>query len=52
LENDLREGMLVRLALETRPVTGQGFAMHAVHRNDMPRSPAGRRFVEQLKGLR
>jgi DNA-binding transcriptional LysR family regulator len=52
VENDLREGSLVRLTLETSPVIGQGFSMHAVHRKDMPPGPAGRWFVEQLKGSR
>lgn len=52
VESDLREGTLVRLTLETSPVMGQGFAMHAVHRKDMPPGPAGRWFVELLKGQR
>lgn len=51
VENDLREATLVRLTLETSPVMGQGFSMHAVHRKDMPPGPAGRWFVEQLKGM-
>jgi len=50
VENDLRDGTLVRLTLETSPVMGQGFSMHAVHRKDMPPGPAGRWFVQQLKG--
>ena len=52
VENDLREGTLVKLTLETSPVMGQGFSMHAIHRKDMPPGPAGRWFVEQLKGTR
>ncbi|GGY92751.1 LysR family transcriptional regulator [Pseudoduganella plicata] len=52
VENDLREGTLVKLTLETSPVMGQGFSMHAIHRKDMPPGPAGRWFVEQLKGSR
>jgi DNA-binding transcriptional LysR family regulator len=51
VENDLREGTLVKLTLETSPVMGQGFSMHAIHRKDMPPGPAGRWFVEQLKGM-
>ncbi|QGZ39470.1 DNA-binding transcriptional LysR family regulator [Pseudoduganella flava] len=50
VENDLKEGRLVRLALETSPVVGPGFAMHAVHRKEQPPGPAARWFIEQLKG--
>jgi DNA-binding transcriptional LysR family regulator len=51
VEQDLRDGALVQLALETSPVIGPGFSMHAIHRKDLPPGPAGRWFIEQLKAL-
>ncbi|MBB3222676.1 LysR family transcriptional regulator [Pseudoduganella umbonata] len=50
VEGDLRDGTLVRIALETSPTLGAGFSMHAIHRKDLPPGPAGRWFVERLKG--
>ena len=49
VEQDLRDGTLLRVALETSPVIGAGFSMHAVHRKDLPPGPAARWFIEQLK---
>jgi DNA-binding transcriptional LysR family regulator len=47
---DLEAGTLVRIRLETSPTDGPGFAMHAIHRKDHPPGPAGRWFVDHLKG--
>ena len=52
VEGDLRDGTLVRIALETSPTLGAGFSMHAIHRKDLPPGPAGRWFVERLKDSR
>ena len=49
VEEDLRAGKLVEIELETRPASGMGIAMHALHLKESPPGPAGRWFVNQLK---
>ncbi|RFP08890.1 MULTISPECIES: LysR family transcriptional regulator [unclassified Duganella] len=49
VEEDLRTGKLVRIALEAHAPLGPGFSMHAIHMRDHPPGPAGRWFVNQLK---
>ncbi|WP_306394989.1 LysR family transcriptional regulator [Telluria beijingensis] len=49
VEQDLETGALVRLELETHPLLGTGFSMHAIFRNDQPPGPAGRWFIDRLK---
>jgi DNA-binding transcriptional LysR family regulator len=51
VEQDLRDGKLVEIALEIHPLLGAGFSMHALHMRDHPPGPAGRWFVERLKQL-
>jgi len=50
VEADLREGTLVRIELETSPTVGPGFSMNAVYLKQQPPGPAGRWFIERLKG--
>jgi len=49
VEQDLDSGALVRIELETHPVLGSGFSMHAIFMRDQPPGPAGRWFIERLK---
>jgi len=49
VEQDLDSGALVRIELETHPVLGSGFSMHAIFMKDQPPGPAGRWFIERLK---
>ena len=49
VEQDLASGALVALELETHPLLGTGFSMHAIFMKDQPPGPAGRWFIEQLK---
>lgn len=49
VEQDLDSGVLVRIELETHPVLGSGFSMHAIFMRDQPPGPAGRWFIERLK---
>lgn len=49
VEQDLENGALVRLELETHPVLGSGFSMHAIFMKDEPPGPAGRWFIDRLK---
>jgi len=49
VEQDLASGALVRIELETHPVLGSGFSMHAIFMKDHPPGPAGRWFIERLK---
>lgn len=49
VEQDLESGALVRIELETHPVLGSGFSMHAIFMRDQPPGPAGRWFIERLK---
>ncbi|MYM86216.1 LysR family transcriptional regulator [Rugamonas sp. FT82W] len=49
VEDDLRTGKLVRIALESHAPLGPGFSMHAIHMRDHPPGPAGRWFVNRLK---
>jgi DNA-binding transcriptional LysR family regulator len=49
VEQDLRAGALLEIALETHPLLGAGFSMHALHLRDQPPGPAGRWFVAQLR---
>ena len=49
VEQDLASGALVRIELETHPVLGSGFSMHAIFMKDQPPGPAGRWFIERLK---
>lgn len=51
VQADLDAGTLVRIALETLPVVGGGIAMHALHLKEQPPGPAGRWFVERLRGV-
>jgi DNA-binding transcriptional LysR family regulator len=50
VQDDLDTGRLVRLQLESHPTMGGGFSMHAIHLREHPPGPAGRWFVERLKG--
>ena len=50
VEQDIDSGALVRIELETHPVLGSGFSMHAIFMKDQPPGPAGRWFIERLKG--
>lgn len=49
VEQDLESGALVRIELETHPILGSGFSMHAIFMKDQPPGPAGRWFIERLK---
>lgn len=49
VEHDLESGALVRIELETHPVLGSGFSMHAIFMKDQPPGPAGRWFIDRLK---
>jgi DNA-binding transcriptional LysR family regulator len=49
VQQDLVNGELVQIELETQPNLGPGFSMHAIHRNEEPPGPAGRWFIERLK---
>ncbi|MES2164639.1 MAG: LysR family transcriptional regulator [Pseudomonadota bacterium] len=49
VEDDLRTGKLVCIALEAHAPLGPGFSMHAIHMRDHPPGPAGRWFINQLK---
>lgn len=49
VEQDIDSGALVRIELETHPVLGSGFSMHAIFMKDEPPGPAGRWFIERLK---
>ncbi len=49
VDDDLRTGKLVRIALEAHAPLGPGFSMHAIHMRDHPPGPAGRWFINQLK---
>jgi DNA-binding transcriptional LysR family regulator len=49
VQADLADGSLVEIKLETHPLLGAGFSMHAIHMNDQPPGPAGRWFVDKLK---
>jgi DNA-binding transcriptional LysR family regulator len=51
VQADLDAGALVRIALETLPVVGGGIAMHALHLKEQPPGPAGRWFVQRLRGV-
>jgi DNA-binding transcriptional LysR family regulator len=50
VQEDLDTGRLVRLELESYLTLGAGFSMHAIHLREHPPGPAGRWFVERLKG--
>jgi DNA-binding transcriptional LysR family regulator len=50
VQEDLDTGRLVRLQLESYLTLGAGFSMHALHLREHPPGPAGRWFVERLKG--
>lgn len=49
VEQDLDSRALVRLELETHPLLGTGFSMHAIFMKDQPPGPAGRWFIDRLK---
>ena len=49
VQADLDAGTLQRITLETNPMAGPGFAMHAIHRREQPPGPAGRWFVQRLR---
>lgn len=49
VEQDIASGALVRLELETHPLLGTGFSMHAIFMKEQPPGPAGRWFIGQLK---
>lgn len=48
--DDIAAGRLVHLALEPHASTGAAFSMHAVYMKDRPPGPAGRWFIDHLKG--
>jgi DNA-binding transcriptional LysR family regulator len=48
--DDIAAGRLVHIALEPHPSTGAGFSMHAIYMKHTPPGPAGRWFINQLKG--
>lgn len=52
VEQDLADGALVQLELESHPLLGSGFSMHAIFMKDQPPGPAGRWFIDQLKSDR
>lgn len=51
VQQDLLNGDLVQIELETQPNVGPGFSMHAIHQKDAPPGPAGRWLIERLKRL-
>src|SRR5882672_3886410 len=48
VEQDIRDGRLVKLRIEGKPARAQVMPMHAVWRKDAPPGPAGRALVEWL----
>lgn len=48
VQQDLVNGELVQIELESQPNIGPGFSMHAIHRKDEPPGPAGRWLVARL----
>jgi len=48
-QQDLASGALVRLELETHPLLGTGFSMHAIFMKEQPPRPAGCWLIDQLK---
>jgi DNA-binding transcriptional LysR family regulator len=50
VQEDLDTGRLVRLKMESFLTLSGGFSMHAIHLREHPPGPAGRWFVERLKG--
>ena len=49
VEQDIRDGGLVKLRIEGNPARAQIMPMHAVYRKDAPPGPAGRALVDWLK---
>jgi DNA-binding transcriptional LysR family regulator len=49
VQQDLVNGDLVQIELESQPNLGTGFSMNAIHRKEEPPGPAGRWFIERLK---
>jgi DNA-binding transcriptional LysR family regulator len=49
IEQDIRDGRLLKLRIEGAPARAQVMPMHAVWRKDAPPGPAGRALVEWLK---
>ena len=49
VEQDMRDGTLVKIRIEGSPAGAQVMPMHAVYRKDAPPGPAGRAFVDWLK---
>ncbi|MDB5801841.1 MAG: LysR family transcriptional regulator [Rhodocyclales bacterium] len=49
VEEDLRNGTLVKIRVEGVHARSQFLPMHAVYRRDKPPGPAGRAFIEWLK---
>lgn len=49
VEQDIRDGRLVKLRIEGPPARAQVMPMHAVWRKDAPPGPAGRALVDWLK---
>jgi DNA-binding transcriptional LysR family regulator len=50
IEQDLREGKLVKIRIDGSPPSAHVMGMHAVWRRDAPPGPAGRAFIAWLKG--
>jgi DNA-binding transcriptional LysR family regulator len=51
VQPDLDSGHLVPLRLEAFQATHPAIAMFAIYRNDAPPGPAGRWFIERMKGM-
>jgi len=49
VQDDLKDGSLVKIRIEGFPVRAQFLLMQAVYRKDAPPGPAGRAFIRQLK---
>jgi DNA-binding transcriptional LysR family regulator len=49
VEQDMRDGTLVKIRIEGSPAGAQVMPMHAVYRKDAPPGPAGRALVDWLK---
>ena len=48
---DIEGGTLVPIELMVHPTLGKGFSMHAIHLKEHPPGPAGRWFIDRLKGM-
>jgi DNA-binding transcriptional LysR family regulator len=50
VQDDLARGRLAKIRIQGFPERAQLLALQAVYRKDAPPGPAGRSFIEQLKG--